>query len=226
MSERIRSGYDVPGFETALYMFLPSSHNDLSHVDNKESFANPGFYYFSKDPLSRELYRLRFEIQLFCKVLMHTFYLVFSFILINTIHLLLLSSTVLSNDYWLSKLHDQDMWQSRMGNSWESTNILVFNSSFLSSVCLDHDAPPPHPLLRAPPHLLQALPSLDQGGSLRWLRTKRPGVVEILHSLFLRHSYHVKEQHNRSLCLQMNLVHGAGVSGIPAARRHRQSTKA
>ena len=116
------------------------------------------------------------------------------------------------------------MWQSRMGNYKESTNI--FYSSFLSSVCLDHDAPPPHPLLRAPPHLLQALPSLDQGGSLRWLRTKRPGVVEILHSLFLRHSYHVKEQHNRSLCLQMNLVHGARACGIPAARRHRQSTKA
>ena len=117
MNEHNRSGYDVPGFETALFMFLPSAHNNLSHVDNKEAFSNPGFYYFSKDPLSRELYRLRFEIQLFCKVLMHTFYLVFSFILINTIHLLLLSSTVLSNDYWLSLLYDQDMWHARMGNS-------------------------------------------------------------------------------------------------------------
>ena len=187
-NERNRSGYDVPGFKTALFMFLPSSHNDLSHVDNKESFPNPGFYYFSKDPLSRELYRLRFEIQLFCKVLMHTFYLVFTFLLINTIHLLLLSSTVLSTDYWVSKLHDQDMWQARMGNLLES----LFNSCFLSSVCPHHDAPPPAPLLPLPAHLLQALPPLGQGGSLRWFRAQRPRVVEIFHSLSLWYSYCAK----------------------------------
>ena len=116
INKQNRSGYDVPGFETALYMFLPSSHNNLSHINNQESFANPGFFYFSKDPLSKELYRLRFETQLFCKVLMHTFYLAFSFVFLNILHLLLLSSTVLSNDYWVSKLHRQDMWHGVIGN--------------------------------------------------------------------------------------------------------------
>ena len=106
-NERNRSGYNVPGFETALYMFLPSSNNDLSHVHNKESFENPGFYYFSKDPLSRDLYRLRFEVQLFCKVLMHTFYLGFSFLFLNILHILLQISTVAKSDNWASKLHPQ-----------------------------------------------------------------------------------------------------------------------
>merc|ERR1712223_2101932 len=92
-------------------MFLPSSHNGLSHVDNKESFQNPRFFYISKDPLSKKLYRLRFEIQLFCKVLMHTFDLAFSFSFINILHILLMSSTVVQSDYWLSKLRYQDMWQ-------------------------------------------------------------------------------------------------------------------
>ena len=98
-------------------MFLPSSNNDLSHVNDKESTLNPGFHYFSRDPLSKELYRLRFEVQLFCKVLMHTFYLAFSFLFLNVIHLLLLSSTVVQSDYWLSKLRYPEMWQALIGKS-------------------------------------------------------------------------------------------------------------
>ena len=131
MNERNRSGYDVPGFKMALFMFLPSSHNNLSHVNNKESFVNPGFYYFSKDPLSKELYRLRFEVQMFCKVLMHTFYLGVSFFFLNTLHLLLLSSTVLSNDHWVSKLHDQDSWQTMIGNFFSSVQILILVKKIL-----------------------------------------------------------------------------------------------
>ena len=130
INERNRSGYDVPGFDTALFMFLPSSQNNLSHVDNKESFSNPGFYYFSKDPLSKELYRLRFEIQLFCKVLMHTFYLVFSFLLLNTLHLLLLESTVVSSDYWLRTLADKDSFQVIIGMFF--LRRVEFTETFLS----------------------------------------------------------------------------------------------
>ena len=43
---RNRSGHGMTGCKTR-FMFLPS--------------CNPGFFYFSKDPLSRRLYRLRFE---------------------------------------------------------------------------------------------------------------------------------------------------------------------
>ena len=154
-------------------MFLPSSHNNLSHVNNKESFVNPGFYYFSKDRLSKELYRLRFEVQMFCKVLMHTFYLGVSFFFLNTLHLLLLSSTVLSNDHWVSKLHDQDSWQTMIGNFFSSVQILILVKKNLdlssSSECFDADAPLPHPLLRSPLRLLQALSPVAQGGGVSWL---------------------------------------------------------
>ena len=44
---------------TQLFTCFSSSYSNILHVDNKTSFANPGFYYFSKDPLSKEcMYRL------------------------------------------------------------------------------------------------------------------------------------------------------------------------
>ena len=164
INERNRSGYDVPGFDTALYMFLPSSHNDLSHVDNKESFQNPGFFYFSKDPLSKKLYRLRFEIQLFCKVLMHTFYLAFSFFFINILHILLMSSTVVQSDYWLSKLRYQDMWQAIIGKEKPDRKCKISPCS----ECPDSDASHPGGLLCPPLRLLQVVPSLAEGRSFSW----------------------------------------------------------
>ena len=53
--------------------------------------------------MSRQLYRLRFELQLFNKLAMHTFYLVASFLLMNTIHLVMRASTLSTTNYvdWL-----------------------------------------------------------------------------------------------------------------------------
>ena len=64
-----------------------------------------------------QLYRLRFEVQHFCKVLMHTFYQDFSFLFLNIIHPLLLSNTVVQSDYWLSKLCYPEIWQTIIGKS-------------------------------------------------------------------------------------------------------------
>ena len=41
--------------------------------------------------------------------------LVFSFFFLNTLHLLLLESTVVTSDYWLRTLDDQDSWQVMIG---------------------------------------------------------------------------------------------------------------
>ena len=102
---RNRSGYDVPGIETALFMFLPSANNTHGHIFSKGSTANPGFFYFSKDPLSKKLYRLRFELQLFHKLTMHLFYLIGTFIFLNTIDILLLEGMVVDASYWFEVLN-------------------------------------------------------------------------------------------------------------------------
>ena len=105
IAQRNRSGYEVPGFETALYMFLPSATN---HTNQLTSVA-PGFSYFSRDPLSRKLYRLKFEVQIFCKCMMHLFYVASSFVLINTIHIFLQLCTVQNNAYYLSSLQVKEV---------------------------------------------------------------------------------------------------------------------
>ena len=102
---RNRSGYDVPGIHTALYMFLPSASNNYKHICSRGSTPNPGFYYFSKDPISRKLFRLRFEVQIFCKFAMHLFYLTTAFIEINLMHILLRESTAVTNSFWLQILN-------------------------------------------------------------------------------------------------------------------------
>ena len=92
-NERNRSGYDVTGLDTALFMFLPSSTNNFQHLCLKNKvFA--GFSYFSEDKMSRKLYKLKFETALFCKCTMHVFYLLSSFILINIFHIGLQESTI------------------------------------------------------------------------------------------------------------------------------------
>ena len=90
-------------------MFHPSAINNHEHIHNKEAATNPGFFYFSKDPLSRKPYRLRFETQIFCKVAMHTFYMVCTFVLGNTLHLVFEASTVLSSSYWLQILQEESV---------------------------------------------------------------------------------------------------------------------
>jgi len=101
---RNRSGYDVPGILISNYMFLPSANNQHEQISSPGSVKDPGFYYFSKDPLSRKLYQLRFEIQIFCKVSMHLFYITMSFVMINMLHLLFEWSTILPSYFWLEIL--------------------------------------------------------------------------------------------------------------------------
>ena len=98
MNERNRSGYQVTGCETQ-YMFFPAAKNCHAHLNNSGLSLNPGFFYFSNDPLTRRLYRLRFEAQVFCKVAMHFFYLVTSFAMLSTVHIVLDFSTVRSSTY-------------------------------------------------------------------------------------------------------------------------------
>ena len=110
-----RSGYDVPGYETALFMFHPSSNNNHEHINNGGASSHPGFFYFSRDPISKKLYQLRFETKIFCKVAMHTFYLAFTFVLLNTLHVVMEASTVLSSSFWLQIL--QEEWVIFLGSS-------------------------------------------------------------------------------------------------------------
>ena len=104
VNQRNRSGYNVPGILISNYMFLPSANNTHDQIISPGSVKDPGFYYFSKDPLSRKLYQLRFEIQIFCKVCMHLFYITMSFIMINMLHLLFEWSTILPSYFWLEIL--------------------------------------------------------------------------------------------------------------------------
>ena len=104
ITNRNRSGYDIPGFSTALFMFLPCASNSYEHLSSSGTFLAPGFSYFSNDPITRKLYRLKFEVQIFSKCLMHLFYIVSSFILINTIHVLLSICTVQKNTFYLNNL--------------------------------------------------------------------------------------------------------------------------
>ena len=98
-----RSGYDISS--TLQSMFLPSANNNYDQVGNDEATLNPGFSYFSKDPKSKYLYRLKFEIHIFHKVLLHILYLIISFCLLNTIHLVLKESTLEVNPQWLELLN-------------------------------------------------------------------------------------------------------------------------
>ena len=99
MNKRNRSGYGVTGYNEAGYMFLPSARNCHKHLNDSGASLNPGFFYFSKDPLSRRLYRLRFETQVFCKVAMHFFFLAITLAMLSTIHLVLDLSTVAFSTY-------------------------------------------------------------------------------------------------------------------------------
>ena len=104
MNLRNRSGYDVPGIKIAQFMFLPSAHNSHRHITDKGSTHSPGFFYFSKDPLSKKLYRLRFELHLYHMVTMHLFYLIFTFVLINLLDIVFYESTIGYEGSWLSQL--------------------------------------------------------------------------------------------------------------------------
>ena len=85
-------------------MFLPSSVNKYDHVADNEATLNPGFAYFSEDPNSKRLYRLKFETHVFHKVTMHISYLVGTLFLLNTTHLILEASTLEVEPVWLDLL--------------------------------------------------------------------------------------------------------------------------
>ena len=104
MNQRNRSGYDVPGIKIAQFMFLPSAHNSHSHIADKGSTHSPGFFYFSKDPLSKKLYRLRFELHLYHMVIMHMFYFISTFVLVNLLDIVFYESTIGYEGSWLRLL--------------------------------------------------------------------------------------------------------------------------
>ena len=102
MNVRNRSGYNLSGGVHSL--FLPSSTNTYDHVADDQSAINPGFSYFSKDPISKQLYRLKFETHIFHKISVHILYLFSTYLLLNTVHLISKESTVEVNPAWLEIL--------------------------------------------------------------------------------------------------------------------------
>jgi hypothetical protein len=97
-----RSGYEISGVIHS--MFLPCSVNKFDHVADIETTLNPGFSYFSHDPQSKHLYRLKFEIHVFHKVAVHVLYLVGTFFLINTAHFVFKAGTLEVEPDWLDLL--------------------------------------------------------------------------------------------------------------------------
>ena len=85
-------------------MFLPCSVNTYDHVADNEATLNPGFAYFSEDPNSKRLYRLKFEIHIFHKVTVHILYLIGTCFLLSTTHLVLKASTLEVEPVWLDML--------------------------------------------------------------------------------------------------------------------------
>ena len=102
LNNRNRSGYEISGVIHP--MFLPCSVNKFDHVADIETTLNPGFSYFSNDPQSKRLYRLKFEIHIFHKIVMHVLYLVGTFVLINTAHLVFEAGTLEVDPDWLDLL--------------------------------------------------------------------------------------------------------------------------
>ena len=102
LNNRNRSGYEISGVIHP--MFLPCSVNKFDHLADNESTLNPGFSYFSNDPQSKRLYRLKFEIHIFHKVVVHVLYLVGTFFLINTAHLVFKAGTLEVDPDWLDLL--------------------------------------------------------------------------------------------------------------------------
>ena len=101
MTMRNRSGYGIPGFETGHFMLLPSATNNHRQLASNNAVPNPGFSYFSKYPISRKLFQLKFKIHIFCKCTMHLFYLMAYFLMLNTAHIVLKMGSVEYNTYHL-----------------------------------------------------------------------------------------------------------------------------
>ena len=86
-------------------MFFPCASNNFDQLSSSSSTPQaPGFSYFSCHTLSRKLYRLKFEVQIFNKCMMHIFYVMTSLVLINSVHILLRMSTVQNNAFFLSNM--------------------------------------------------------------------------------------------------------------------------
>ena len=124
---RNTSGYDVPGMKKALFMFLPSSSNSHGHI-HKKSSSGAGFFYFSKDPLSRKLYQLRFECHLFCKVAMHSLYFALVVAMVNTIHITMEYSTLVASSYWLQILTSSSIHA--LGEAPFLPRLLLFSNKY------------------------------------------------------------------------------------------------
>ena len=84
--------------------FLPCSFNKYDHVADNEATLKPGFAYFSEDPNSKRLYRLKFEIHIFHKITLHILYLIGTCFLLSTAHLVLKASTLEVEPLWLDLL--------------------------------------------------------------------------------------------------------------------------
>ena len=102
LNKRNRTGYDITGVVHS--MFLPGSFNNYDHIADDELTVNPGCSYFSKDITSKQLYRLKFGIQIFHKVLLHVLYLICTSGLLNTVHIVLEAGTIEVNPSWLGLL--------------------------------------------------------------------------------------------------------------------------
>ena len=109
LKKRNRSGYETGNErDSTQHMFLPSSSNKYDHISQEDVSPNPGFHYFSRDPLSRKLYQLKFEIALFSKVVMHLFYLSVTLLLSNTFHFVVEKSTI-KKTFWMESMNTESV---------------------------------------------------------------------------------------------------------------------
>ena len=87
-SAGVQSGYDVPGHRQGLYMFLPQSYFD---------YRDPSAVLikcFTRNPLSRKFYRLRFKLHLWNKTFVHFASLAFGAVCLHTLDYLIQKSSL------------------------------------------------------------------------------------------------------------------------------------
>ena len=120
-SAGIQSGYDVPGLNHGLFMFLPQSY--FNYRDPRAVHI----YCFNRNPLSRKFYRLRFKLHLWNKTFVHFSSLLFGATALHALDYLTIKSAVfeagsrfmvlrvpivkLAGSYYLLKYFSGDLFQ-------------------------------------------------------------------------------------------------------------------
>ena len=87
-NQRQRGGYGLFSCRKNFFLFLPVATNTYSELESLPTVERK-YQHFSKNQLSRSMYRLRFTIDLICRIVMQNFYILLSLIFLHTSHILL-----------------------------------------------------------------------------------------------------------------------------------------